>query len=189
MKYFTEADVAMVCHNVNKAYCESVGDNSQVAWEDAPEWQKTSAINGVHLHFFDEVTPEQSHESWLAEKERDGWVYGTVKDVEKKEHPCFVPYDQLPKEQQIKDHLFKAVVDSFKSANTASEPKIMKRYTEDCKPTAPGWYWVAYRGYTPVEPAYYSGLDWFDSDGEGLRMSDPQFWLEMDMPTIPEGEA
>jgi hypothetical protein len=111
---FTEADVARLCHNVNKAYCESTGDNSQVAWEDAPEWQKTSAINGVRLHLSGEATPEQSHESWLAEKERDGWGYGPVKDVEKKEHPCFVPYDQLPKEQQVKDHLFKAVVDSFK---------------------------------------------------------------------------
>ena len=29
-------------------------------------------------------------------EEADGWKYGPVKDPEKKEHPCFVPYDDLP---------------------------------------------------------------------------------------------
>jgi hypothetical protein len=33
-----------------------------------------------------------------------------VKDPEKKEHPCFVPYESLPAEQQAKDHLFKGIV-------------------------------------------------------------------------------
>lgn len=43
-------------------------------------------------------------------KEEDGWVYGPEKDAEKKVHPCMVPYDQLPKEQRMKDVLFGAVV-------------------------------------------------------------------------------
>jgi hypothetical protein len=108
--------IAKIAHNVNKAYCESLGDHSQPEWNAAPDWQKSSAINGVKFHLENETSPEQSHESWLAEKQRDGWKYGSVKDPEKKEHPCFVPYDQLPKEQQTKDYLFKAVVDSFKPA-------------------------------------------------------------------------
>jgi hypothetical protein len=57
--------------------------------------------------------PASSHESWLAEKQRDGWSYGPVKDPAKKEHPCFVPYAELPPEQQAKDHLFQAVVRSM----------------------------------------------------------------------------
>ena len=32
--------IAMVAHETNRAYCESIGDNSQPKWEDAPEWQK-----------------------------------------------------------------------------------------------------------------------------------------------------
>lgn len=39
-----------------------------------------------------------------------GWKYGPVKDPERKEHPCFVPYDGLPPEQRAKDYLFRAVV-------------------------------------------------------------------------------
>jgi hypothetical protein len=107
--------IAKVAHEVNRAYCLSIGDNSHPAWEDAPDWQKESAINGIEFHLNNETTPEQSHENWLKQKEEDGWVYGEEKDPEKKTHPCMVPYDQLPAEQRTKDYLFKAVVDSFKS--------------------------------------------------------------------------
>jgi hypothetical protein len=37
-----------------------------------------------------------------------------VKDAEKKEHPCFRPYDELPAEQKIKDALFIAVVHALR---------------------------------------------------------------------------
>lgn len=57
--------------------------------------------------------PSDSHESWLKEKELSGWKYGPIKDPEKKEHPCFVPYDELPVEQKVKDYLFKQVVISL----------------------------------------------------------------------------
>lgn len=101
----------MVSHNVNRAYCLAIGDDSQVDWSDAPDWQKKSAITGVKMH---EANPDMkesaSHESWLKEKTDDGWVYGEVKDVEKKTHPCCVPYDELPVEQKAKDFIFGAVV-------------------------------------------------------------------------------
>jgi len=71
-------------------------------------------------------------------------------------------------------------------------PKIMKLYSEDCRPTAAGWYWIADSDYDPV-PAYYNGTGWYEgwyeSECEVIPLSDPQFWLEMELPTIPEGEA
>jgi len=39
-----------------------------------------------------------------------------VKDTEKKEHPCIVPFDQLPREQQAKDYLFRGVVHAVRDA-------------------------------------------------------------------------
>ena len=57
--------------------------------------------------------PSDSHESWLKEKKEDGWKYGKVKDVEKKEHPCFVPYEELPSDQKVKDYVFIAIVDAL----------------------------------------------------------------------------
>ena len=107
--------VAATAHMINRAYCQAIGDDSQPEWDDAPQWQVDSAIAGVKYHFEnDGITPEMSHESWLKQKEADGWKYGPVKDADKKEHPCFCPYSELPKEQQTKDALFKAVVDSYK---------------------------------------------------------------------------
>ena len=42
-------DIAKICYQANKAYCESIGDNSQVVWEESPTWQKEAAINGVNF--------------------------------------------------------------------------------------------------------------------------------------------
>lgn len=108
-------DIAQVAHELNKAYCESIGDNSQPEWNDAPEWQQSSAVNGVKFHLDNPTAlPSASHESWLKQKTEEGWKYGEIKDPEKKEHPCYVPYDQLPKEQQAKDFIFRQSVHSLK---------------------------------------------------------------------------
>lgn len=103
--------IARVCHETNRAYCEALGDNSQVAWEDAPDWQRDSAVEGVRFHIENpDAGPSASHNSWMAQKEADGWVYGEVKDEEKKTHPCMVSFFLLPVEQQAKDFIFRAIV-------------------------------------------------------------------------------
>ena len=107
----TVEQIAKVCHQANKALCESQGDFSQVGFKEAPEWQRQSAMVGVEFNQENPDAPaSSSHDGWLREKEADDWKYGPVKDAYKKEHPCFVPYDELPKDQQVKDHLFKAIV-------------------------------------------------------------------------------
>jgi len=112
----TNEDIARIAHEVNRAYCQSIGDNSQPSWEDAPEWQRDSAVNGVQFHLDNPgVSPEESHENWLAEKFKDGWGQGDVKDPELKLHPCMCPYDELPQEQRSKDYLFSAVVETLRA--------------------------------------------------------------------------
>lgn len=104
---------AAIAHEVNRAYCRALGDNSQMSWDDSPTWQKKSAITGVRFTSqHPDAPPSASHESWLAEKRADGWGYGPVKDTVAKLHPCFVPYDELPPEQRAKDYIFQAVVRS-----------------------------------------------------------------------------
>lgn len=110
--------VAMVAHEVNKAYCEATGDLSQPAWTEAPDWQVESAVAGVAFHRGNkEAGPSASHDNWMAQKIKDGWVVGPVKDAEKKTHPALVPFDQLPHYQQVKDHLFRAVVHAMGELN------------------------------------------------------------------------
>ena len=106
--------IARVAHEVNRAYCQSIGDDSQPQWRDAPEWQTSSAVNGVKFHIENvDALPSASHDSWLKQKEEEGWTYGPVKDPAKKEHPCYVPYDQLPTEQKAKDYIFRQIVHSL----------------------------------------------------------------------------
>jgi len=105
-----EVAVAKMCHEVNRLYCQSLGDNSQKSWESSPAWLQRSALNGVeHQIKNPHSPPSASHENWLADKEAAGWKYGPVKDVPNKLHPCCVPFDELPIDQQMKDRLFKAV--------------------------------------------------------------------------------
>jgi hypothetical protein len=107
--------IARVAHEINRAYCEALGDRSQKSWDDAPAWQRDSEINGVRFHLENPgAGPEASHESWLAEKREAGWRYGPVKNETSKEHPCFVPFTELPREQQAKDFLFRGVVHALK---------------------------------------------------------------------------
>lgn len=108
--------IARICHETNRVYCQEIGDNSQPVWEDAPDWQRTSAINGVNFHLkYPGSEPSHSHEEWLKEKEATGWKYGPVKDPEKKEHPCFVAYNDLPADQRAKDALFVGIVNALRN--------------------------------------------------------------------------
>ena len=119
---FTDMQIirtAKICHEANRAYCESIGDNTQVPWDKAESWQKASAVNGVKYRVSSDTndmprpTPKQMHQNWMKEKELDGWVFGLMKDTVAKTHPCMLPYEDLPEGQRKKDQLFSAVVDAL----------------------------------------------------------------------------
>ena len=101
---------AHATHEANRAYCKWQGDDSQPNWDWAPDWQRTSELLGV-IGVLRGNTPEDSHASWLAEKERTGWVYGEKKDPDASPptHPCMVPYADLPSSQRQKDVIFTGV--------------------------------------------------------------------------------
>jgi len=114
----TPMQIARVAHECNRAYSQTLGDDSHLPWEDAPEWQQSSALKGVEGILAGDIgRPQQAHESWLAEKAATGWVYGAVKDPVAKTHPCMVPYQQLPPAQRVKDSLFFAIVNVLQHAN------------------------------------------------------------------------
>lgn len=102
---------AKACHDANKAFCESIGDTSQVEWHDASDAVKQSAFSGVIYALENpEVTPEQMHQNWKRDKIKAGWIYGKEKSEATRMHPCLVDYKDLPEEQRVKDEIFIAVV-------------------------------------------------------------------------------
>lgn len=107
--------IAKACHEANRVWCQSEGDNSQMHWDYAEQWQRDSAIKGVEFRLKNPDAPASAqHDAWSYDKKANGWVYGEIKDAEKKTHPCLVPFNELPVFQQKKDRMFQAIVDALK---------------------------------------------------------------------------
>ena len=102
---------ARVCHEVNRAYCKAIGDHSQLPWSETPRAARRSSMQGVRVAMMNpKATPEDMHVSWMDDKKAHGWIFGERKDLIKKTHPCFLPYDELSDKDRMKDALFLAVV-------------------------------------------------------------------------------
>lgn len=107
----TIEEIAKLAHEMNRTYCEMIGDLTQKPWDYSPDWQKESAISGVKFHLANpHAKPEDSHMNWYRDKLAAGWGYGPVKDETTKTHPCMVDYDKLSEAQRVKDVIFIATV-------------------------------------------------------------------------------
>lgn len=99
----TAEQIARVCHEANRAYSQSIGDFSHQPWDDAPIWQRESAIAGVgYYRLYPDATPKDLHSEWMRVKKEEGWKYGPVKSELLKEHPCLLEYEELPEVQKRK---------------------------------------------------------------------------------------
>ena len=50
-----------------------------------------------------EALAENVHDIWARGRMDAGWTYGPVRDDEKKQNPCLVPYNQLPELEKVYD--------------------------------------------------------------------------------------
>lgn len=50
-----------------------------------------------------EAISKNVHEVWAQNRINEGWTYGLVRDDQKRQTPCLVPYDQLPEEEKAYD--------------------------------------------------------------------------------------
>ncbi len=111
--------IARIAHAANIAYCNVNPDPAvptPPAWEDCTDSHKEAMVNGVNFVLANPYAGDAaSHENWMRFKTADGWKYGEVKDENAKTHPCLVPFDKLPKAQQVKDALFRGVVLAFRA--------------------------------------------------------------------------
>lgn len=107
--------IAKACHEANRIWCQANGDDTQKHWQDTDQWQRDSAIKGVEFKLSNpSAGKDAQHNAWMSDKVTDGWVYGEIKDADKKTHPCIVPFEELPEFQQKKDALFCAIVEALK---------------------------------------------------------------------------
>ncbi len=104
-------NIASVAHEANRQWCRVNGDDSQKPWDEAHGDQKLSCVIGVLFHLKNPGAKDSaSHDCWWEEKRRTGWIFGPEKCEKLKTHPCCIPFNRLPKYQQLKDRLFRMTV-------------------------------------------------------------------------------
>jgi RyR domain len=57
----------------------------------------------VEVRQLTEMLARNAHEVWAQERVANGWRYGARRDDARKEHPCLVPYEELPDSEKQYD--------------------------------------------------------------------------------------
>ena len=55
------------------------------------------------LNVLIEQMAKNVHEVWAQSRMEQGWTYGPERNDQLKQHPCLVPYEQLPEEEKAYD--------------------------------------------------------------------------------------
>lgn len=64
----------------------------------------TSAVKlSTNLLELTELLAKNTHDIWAAKRLAEGWKYGATRNDERKEHPCLVPYEELPENEKEYD--------------------------------------------------------------------------------------
>ena len=86
----------------NLRQARSIADKLELmGWEMHPKGSEGKVIVEISDDIMETLAIFEHHE-WVRERVDSGWVYGEVKNAEKKISPYLVPYGELPEE--IKDH-------------------------------------------------------------------------------------
>jgi hypothetical protein len=104
----TEEQIAKVCHEVNRAYCQALGDNSQPPWKNASALKKSNTLQAVRNYILSiSAETEKSRASAEAQEIVESWVNGPEK------YPDLgvtTRLGVLPPELQAREDMFVAVV-------------------------------------------------------------------------------
>ena len=69
-----------------------------------PEPVETSGIElDASVEPLIELLARNVHDLWAQERLAQGWIYGPARDDSTKQHPCLVPYEQLPESEKEYD--------------------------------------------------------------------------------------
>jgi hypothetical protein len=64
----------------------------------------TSAVSlPAELLALSEILAKNTHEVWARQRLAEGWRYGEQRNEQNKEHPCLVPYEELPDSEKQYD--------------------------------------------------------------------------------------
>lgn len=76
--------------------------SNPVVYNPAPEITEGIKLPDEILALAEEMS-KNTHEVWAQTRMSQGWTYGPKRDDAKKEHPCLVPYEELPESEKEYD--------------------------------------------------------------------------------------
>ncbi|MGE7305780.1 RyR domain-containing protein [Priestia megaterium] len=106
-------DIARLVANVNHAY-GNVTRNYQRDWDHLSDEKRKKIRNDIKAYMERGKSFEHIHSHWVTERAQEGWVFGELFDLQKKQTPYLVPYNQLPQEKRAIDAIIAAICDFFK---------------------------------------------------------------------------
>ena len=69
-----------------------------------PKPENTDAIQlSAELNDLVEAMAKNVHEVWAQSRMEQGWTYGPERNDQLKQHPCLVPYEELPEVEKAYD--------------------------------------------------------------------------------------
>lgn len=52
-----------------------------------------------------ELLAKNAHDTWSRQRMSEGWVYGSQRNDDRKEHPCLIAYEELPDSEKEYDRI------------------------------------------------------------------------------------
>lgn len=113
--------LARATHECNRCYSFAVGRNDLGgSWEQLPLAQKNVTYAAIRRLVEEGLTAREVHEAWLFDMKREGWSYGSERDLIAKMDPRVQPWDSLPGIERDRILLFTSVCRTMISALPAA---------------------------------------------------------------------
>jgi len=170
--------IASVAFEANRQYCEMIGGKAyNPAWTEVGQDVRDALIESVKVALTDKiVSAELSHLRWAAVRVEAGWSIGPRFDPYRKTDPNLVPFRELSVQEQLKDILFLAIVNSLGAALGYRE------FDDD--PLAPEVIQEHQETIAGLETAVTGKTDFVPGEGKDDKRKDE----DDDKPEAPEGE-
>lgn len=90
--------IPIFAYETNYSHMETKDNNSIFTPVDTSNVQLPEELMALA-----EAIAKNVHNVWATNRINEGWTYGPVRDDQKRQTPCLIPYEELPEEEKAYD--------------------------------------------------------------------------------------